>query len=55
MMPKPEEQRPHLSTFRRRVTQALIDAAQHQHPLTNAEAEQIVWRELEEILLSLID
>lgn len=55
MMPKPNQQRPYLSTFRKRVTQGLIDAAQHQHPLPNADVEQVVWRELEELLLGLID
>lgn len=52
VMPPPKKQHTYLSTFRQRVTQSLIDAAQNKHHLSNAQAEQLVWSELEEILLS---
>ena len=55
VMPPPQKQRPYLATLRQRVTQALIDAAQNKHHLSNAQAEQLVWSDLEEILLSLPD
>lgn len=53
LMPEPEKQRPVLATFRQRVTQTMMRAAQNHHPINNFEAEQIVWRELEEILLNM--
>lgn len=53
IMPRPEKQRPHLATFRQRAAQTLLDAAQHHEHLSNFEAEQIAWSQLEEILLSL--
>jgi transcriptional regulator with XRE-family HTH domain len=52
VMPPPDKQRPHLAKFRQRVTQVLVDAAQNKHHLTNTQAEQIVWYELEETLLN---
>jgi len=53
VMPSPDKQRPYLAKFRQLVTQALIDAAQNKHHLTNAQAEAKVWQELEEILLNI--
>jgi transcriptional regulator with XRE-family HTH domain len=53
VMPPPEKQRPYLAKFRQRVTQVIVDAAQNKRHLTNTQAEQIVWCELEETLLSL--
>ena len=52
IMPPPEKQRPYLAKFRQRVTQILVEAARKKHHLTNIQAEQIVWRDLEETLLN---
>lgn len=52
IMPGPDKQRPYLATFRQRVTQTLVNSALTKH-LNNLEAEQIVWQELEEVLLAL--
>jgi len=52
VMPPPDKQRPYLAQFRQRVTQVLIDAAQNKHHLTNAQAEERVWQELEETFLN---
>jgi GAF domain len=54
LMPPQEEQRPYLATFRRMVTQEIIEASHNHHQLTNTEAEQKVWSKLEEKLLNLV-
>lgn len=51
LVPKPEIQRPILSTFRQRTFRKSFEAAQRQERISNVEAEQLVWKELEEILL----
>ena len=52
VMPPPDMQRPHLDKFRQRVTQVLVEATQNKRHLTNIQAEQTVWCEIEEILLN---
>ena len=53
VMPPPDKQHLYLARFRQRVTQVLIEAARNKQHLTNIQAEQIVWRELEETLLNM--
>ena len=55
VMPRPEYQHPILSTFRQRVSKVLTAASHQRIRMSNLEAEQKVWRELEEILLDLPD
>lgn len=55
VMPKPEYQRPILSTFRQRVSNALTAASHQRIHISNLEAELKVWQELEEELLNLPD
>lgn len=47
-----DKQRQYLSTFRQRVINTMLAASERGHPISHAEAEEIVWRELEEILLA---
>jgi len=47
-----EKQRQYLSTFRQRVINTMLAASERGHPISHAEAEEIAWRELEEILLA---
>ncbi len=47
-----EKQRQYLSTFRPRVINTMLAYSEQGHPIHHSEAEEIVWRELEEILLS---
>jgi uncharacterized protein YueI len=54
-MPTPDYQRPILSTFRQRVSKTLTTASNQRLHISNPEAEQKVWRELEEELLNLPD
>src|SRR5947209_8056390 len=53
VMPKPASQRPILSTFRQRVSRTLTTAAHQRLRMSNLEAEQTVWRAIEEELLDL--
>lgn len=55
VMPTPDYQRPILSTFRQRVSKTLTTASNQRLHISNPEAEQKVWRELEEELLNLPD
>jgi transcriptional regulator with XRE-family HTH domain len=55
VMPRPEYQHPILSTFRQQVSKVLTAASHQRIRMSNLEAEQKVWRELEEILLDLPD
>ena len=55
VMPKPDYQRPILSTFRQRVSKTLTMASYPRVHMSNLEAEQKVWQELEEELLDLPD
>ena len=52
VMPKPEYQRPIIDSFRHRVSRALTTATHQRLHMTNQEAEQIVWSEIEDELLS---
>ena len=47
-----EKQRQYLSSFRQRVINMMLAASESGHPIPHSEAEQIAWRELEEILLA---
>lgn len=47
-----EKQRQYFSTLRQRVAHAMMNASQQGHPITNTGAEESVWHDLEEILLS---
>ncbi|HLI09644.1 MAG TPA: hypothetical protein VKV40_23985 [Ktedonobacteraceae bacterium] len=53
VMPPHPIQRKHFANYRQRVARTMIQAAQRHQPVNNNEAEQIVWRELEEELLLL--
>ena len=55
VLPTLEKQRPILATFRQRVSKTLIEALQHRQHIRNADAERLVWQEIEEQLLSLPD
>ncbi len=55
VMPRPEFQRPILAKFRHKVSKTLTNAAHQRLPMSNLEAEQRVWREIEEELFSLPD
>src|SRR5579883_633231 len=45
-------QRPILQSFRKRVQQVFVDAARNHQHMTYAEAEDIVWRQIEEQLFA---
>ena len=53
IMPHAQEQRPYLGSFRQKVTQTIIKAAQNHQHIDTFEAERLVWQEMEELLLSL--
>ena len=55
VMPKPEYQRPILNEFRQRVSKMLTSATHQRLRMNNTEAEQKVWLDIEEELLSLPD
>ncbi|MFL5627548.1 MAG: hypothetical protein ACJ788_18370, partial [Ktedonobacteraceae bacterium] len=55
VMPRPEFQRPILAKFRHKVSKTLTQAAQQRLLMSNREAEQRVWQEIEEELFSLPD
>ena len=55
VMPKPAYQRPIIDEFRFRVSQTLMAATYQRLRLTNQQAEQQVWSEIEDQLLSLPD
>jgi GAF domain-containing protein len=57
VMPNPEIQRPIIASFQQRVAQAHIKAAQQHQRITIQEAQQQVWRDIEDefIRLSLSD
>jgi len=52
-MPSSAVQRTHFTKFRQRVAAKLIQATGHQQTMNLVQAEQIVWREMEEELLQL--
>jgi len=53
VMPPPPLQVPYLMDFRRRVTRVLREAQETGQSITNAQAEQIVWRYIEDELTHL--
>ncbi len=55
LMPAPEVQRPILNDFRQLTVKKSFEAIQRRERLSNLEAEQLVWRDLEEQLLTLSD
>ncbi len=52
VMPKPQFQRPILAKFRHKVSKTLTTAAHQRVHMSNLEAEQQVWREIEEELFA---
>ncbi len=52
VMPKPAFQRPLLAKFRHKVSKTLTTAAHQRLHMSNLEAEQQVWREIEEELFA---
>lgn len=55
VMPSFEVQREHLASFRNRVTALMKETSNAKEPLTRSQAEQLVWQQLEEELLYLIE
>jgi hypothetical protein len=53
IMPSFREQLPYIATFHNRVTQRAIANATNRNPFTYSQIEDLVWREIEEDLLSL--
>ncbi|TMC21021.1 MAG: GAF domain-containing protein [Chloroflexi bacterium] len=53
VMPSLEQQQPYLAGFQRRVAQVIRQAASAKKTITLVQAEQIVWQQLEQTLLSL--
>jgi transcriptional regulator with XRE-family HTH domain len=53
VMPKPEFQRPILDGFRQRVSRILSTATHQRYRISNQEAEQFAWSEIEDALLTL--
>jgi hypothetical protein len=51
-MPSLDVQRAHLSLTRQRISVILLEAAQHRRSITIMDAEQMVWQQVEEDLLS---
>jgi hypothetical protein len=50
-VPLPPRQQDSLKSFRQRVTRLMTESAQQGNPLSNADAEQDAWQEIEEELL----
>jgi GAF domain len=53
VMPPITVQQQYFNTFRQRVLKVMADSVHSAHPLPYAEAEQVAWLQLEEILLQL--
>lgn len=53
VMPDQEIQKKHFANFRQRVANIMIEGSINKRPINNLEAEQLVWRQLEEELLHL--
>jgi len=51
VMPPPEAQTPLLATFRTRLIQVINQAQQAHESLTLAQAERLVWKQIEEALI----
>jgi hypothetical protein len=55
LVPFQEVQQAYLSRFRQRLTETMMQASRNHRPLTLIQAEQMVWQQFEEELLSLQD
>jgi hypothetical protein len=55
IMPDFEVQEQYFQTIRRRITKAMEEGSTRQPPLTISEAEQVVWQQLEEEFVQLIE
>lgn len=53
LVPFQEVQQAYLSDFRQRLIETMMQAARNNHPLTLAQAEQVVWQQFEDELLGL--
>ena len=53
VMPPLDVQREHFASFRQRVLKIMMEYAATNRPLINIQAEELVWQELERILLRL--
>jgi hypothetical protein len=53
IMPSPKEQEKYFANFRQRVTETMLHAANNNQPVSNMQADMIVWQRLEEELLSI--
>ena len=53
VMPPLDVQREHFASFRQRVLRTMMEYAATDRPLINIQAEELVWQELERILLRL--
>jgi hypothetical protein len=53
IMPPPEVQLVHISSFRQRVLKLMQESSNGTQRLASAQAEQIVWQQFEELLLNL--
>jgi GAF domain-containing protein len=53
VMPWHNEQRRHFVSFRQMVSNTIIQAARDNHPISNVQAEAMVWQQLEDTLIQL--
>jgi hypothetical protein len=53
IMPPPEVQQVHISSFRQRVLKLMQESSNSAQRLASAQAEQMVWQQFEELLLNL--
>jgi hypothetical protein len=53
IMPPPSVQQNYLTSFRQRVLKVMQESSNSEHRLASSQAEQLVWTQLEEILLNL--
>jgi hypothetical protein len=54
MMPSYASQRPHFTNYHKRVSQKLLEAEALGQPITLQQARQLVWQDLEDVLLQII-
>src|SRR6266566_7296635 len=54
LLPPPSVQQPYFQKFRQRVSEVMQEGARARRLMTAVQAEEIVWREVEEVLLSLV-
>jgi hypothetical protein len=53
-MPDQEIQKQHFANFRQRVAAVMLEAARNKHAINTIEAEQVVWRQLEDELIEVM-